>query len=242
MIRSILALAEILIFFILSIPIMIFLCILRIFNSKLSEKISNIIVKFIFKLLIVTLTIKVHISGLSNIPENTSVLFTANHLSIFDVVTTYPYIKGPCGYLAKKELLKVPFLNVWMYLIECMFLDRKNIKAGLLTINKAINKIKSGISIFVFPEGTRSKDGNLGEFKAGSFKIATRTKAPIIPISIKGTNKVLSKNPFLVKATDVYINIGKPIYTKDLSRDELKHIDKKVREAILSLSSFTSAS
>ena len=129
-----------------------------------------------------------------------------------------------------------------MYLIECMFLDRKNIKAGLLTINKAINKIKSGISIFVFPEGTRSKDGNLGEFKAGSFKIATRTKAPIIPISIKGTNNVLSKNPFLVKTTDVYINIGKPIYTKDLSRDELKHIDKKVREAILSLSSFTSAS
>lgn len=242
MFRSILALAIVLIFLILGIPIMLFLCILRLFNKVLSEKIAHYIVSFIFKLIISSLAVKVKVTGLDNLLDDTPVLYASNHLSIFDVVFSYPYIKEPCGYISKKELLKIPLLNVWMHLIECLFIDRKNIKNGLMTINKAINKIKNNISIFVFPEGTRSRDGKLKDFKAGSFKIAIRTCSPIIPLSIQGTNKILQKGLFVNKNITVHINFGAPIYVKDLSREDKKHIDKIVRDKILSLTSLTSIS
>jgi 1-acyl-sn-glycerol-3-phosphate acyltransferase len=148
---------------------------------------------------------------------------------------TYPFFKGTTGYIAKQELKKIPLLNFWMELIECEFLDRSSLKAGLKMITNSIDKVNDGISMFIFPEGTRSKTGEMAEFKGGSFKIATRTKCPIIPVCIQNTQNILRTHIPFVKSTDVYVTFGKPIYPEELSRDEIKNLDVSVRETIINL-------
>ena len=100
----------------------------------------------------------------------------------------------------------------------------KDTRQGLQTILTAIEHVKKGISIFVFPEGTRSKDGKMKEFKAGAFKIATKTGCPIIPVAISGTADIFENHLPLIKSRPVVITIGEPIAVNSLEKDEKKHI------------------
>lgn len=235
MIRLILTALLVLAFLIITIPVIILLFILRLINRPLADRISRAFIVFIFTLIRCTLCTRLHVEGRENIPEDKPVLYIANHLSIFDIVMTYPFFKGTTGYIAKQELKKIPLLNFWMDLIECEFLDRSSLKAGLKMITNSIDKVKDGISIFIFPEGTRSKTGEMAEFKGGSFKIATRTKCPIIPVCIQNTQNILRTHIPFAKSTDVYVTFGKPIYPEELSRDEIKNLDVSVRETIINL-------
>jgi len=235
MIRLLLTALLVLAFLIITIPVVILLFILRLINRPLADRISRGFIVCIFTLIRCTLCTRLHVEGRENIPEGKPVLYIANHLSIFDIVMTYPYFKGTTGYVAKKELKKIPLLNFWMELIECEFLDRSSLKAGLKMITNSIDKVNDGISIAIFPEGTRSKTGEMAEFKGGSFKIATRTKCPIIPVRIQNTQNILRTHLPFVKTTDVYITFGEPIYPEELSRDEIKALDVNVREKIISM-------
>ncbi len=235
MIRLLLAGIEVLLFLIITIPVVLILFILRLVNRNAADTIARGFIKFIFTVIRLTLCTRVHVEGRENIPDKTAVLYIANHLSIFDIVMTYPYFKGTTGYIAKKELKKIPLLNFWMELIECEFLDRSSLKAGFKMITNSIEKIHNGISIFIFPEGTRSKTGEMAEFKGGSFKIATKAKCPIVPISIQNTQHILRTHMPFIKTTDVYITFGKPIFPEELTKEEIKNLDVSVRETILSL-------
>ena len=133
-------------------------------------------------------------------------------------------MKRRTGYISKKEFEKVPSLSTWMKRLYCLFLDRKDSKEGLKTILTAIDYIKNGISIFVFPEGTRSRDGELHEFKAGAFKMATKTNCPIVPVAITGTNTVFEDHFPWIKKNPVQITFGDPIYLDNLEAEEKKHI------------------
>ena len=126
---------------------------------------------------------KVVADGIDNIPDDEPCLFVGNHQSYYDVLSTYVCLKRPTGYIAKKETARVPVMGWWMILMDCLFLDRQNIKQGLETIMKAIELVKGGVSIFIFPEGTRNKNEDkteLNEFKEGSLKIAQRTGCPVV--------------------------------------------------------------
>ena len=132
--------------------------------------------------------------GEENVPKNQPVLYIGNHRSYFDIVLTYARCPDLTGYIAKKEMQKIPFLSRWMKFLYCLFLDRTDIKAGLKVILTAIDQIKSGISIMIFPEGTRGKgssDLDLLPFHEGSFKIATKTGCPIIPVCINHSSEIL---------------------------------------------------
>ena len=157
-------------------------------------------------------------------------------ISFFDIIVTYPLMKRPTGYIAKKEIRKVPFLSWWMYFVNCIFLDRKNPRQGLKSVLEASEKIKNGTSIFLFPEGTRSKNGKLAEFKDGGFKIATKAKAPIIPIGIQGTSDILENHFPIIKSGKVIVNFGKPVYTSEMSKAEQKSLPNLVREQVKELS------
>jgi 1-acyl-sn-glycerol-3-phosphate acyltransferase len=235
MIRLILTAFFAIAFCIITIPVIILLYIIRLINRPLADRIARGFIIFIFTILRLTLCTRLHVEGRENIPEDKPVLYIANHLSIFDIVMTYPFFKGTTGYIAKLELKKIPLLNFWMDLIECEFLDRSSLKAGLKMITNSIDKVNDGISMFIFPEGTRSKTGEMAEFKGGSFKIATRTKCPIIPVCIQNTQNILRTHIPFVKSTDVYVTFGKPIYPEELSRDEIKNLDVSVRETIINL-------
>ncbi|MBE5926494.1 MAG: 1-acyl-sn-glycerol-3-phosphate acyltransferase [Lachnospiraceae bacterium] len=237
MIRFILIIIFLVIFFILSIPLYIIEWLLRkTGHMKVANKIAKVIVGNGFKFCLFVSSVKVDIKGLENIPKDQAVLFVANHRGFFDIVATYPYIPTIFGYVAKKEIMKVPGLNLWMHFINCLFIDRKNMKESLKTIIKGIEQLKSGVSVFIFPEGTRSKDGNMLPFKEGSLKMAEKANCPIIPIGIRGSGERFDDQFPKIRKGTVTIRVGNPIHIKELEAEEKKHLgaysQKKIQELL----------
>ncbi len=212
----------VLLFVIISIPLFFVEWIIGKINMEAKQKSSLAIIKWVFKVILFLGGIKMTIIGEENVPKDTAVMYVGNHHSIFDVITTYTRVPGLTGYVAKKEIEKVPVLRTWMRHLNCLFLDRKDLKAGAKMIIDAVHKIKSGISIFIFPEGTRSKDENVTlPFHDGSFKIATKSGCPIVPVVLTNTNRIFEDHIPWIKATHVTIEYCKPIILDEMP-DEIK--------------------
>ena len=163
MIRSLLIVILIVAFLILSIPILIVEWIIGKFNPYARDISSLRIVQFMFKLILFVAGTKVTVIGEDRIPKDTPVLYVGNHRSYFDILTGYTTVPTLLGFVAKKEMEKIPILRTWMANVNCLFLDRKNIKEGLKTILQGIEKVKNGISIWIFPEGTRNTNEDITE-------------------------------------------------------------------------------
>ena len=233
MIRFILAISWLAFFLICSIPLMIIEWIIGKFNQDLHDRSSLAIVNWAFRVVIFFAGTKVIVKGEENIPKDTAVLYVGNHRSFFDIILTYVRVPRPTGYISKKEMDRVPLLGVWMRHLHCLFLDRKDIKQGMKIILEAIEKAKSGISICIFPEGTRNKTGGeLLPFHEGSFKIAEKANIPIIPMTLVNTAEIFENHLPKIKKTTVIIEYGKPIYMNEMDRDERKHVGAHVRELI----------
>ena len=236
MIRFIIVAITVIGFLILSIPILLIEWIIGKFSPRTKEISSLRIVQGVFKFILWEAGTKVTIIGEENVPKDTPVLYIGNHRSYFDIVLTYSRCPIRTGYIAKKEMERYPLLSNWMKYLHCLFLDRKDIKQGLKTILAAIDKIKSGISICIFPEGTRSQDEDPHEFKEGSLRPALKAKVPVIPMAISGTADILENNKrFQVKPTTVHITFGQPIYPDQLERAEKKHLGATIREEIIEM-------
>ena len=138
------------------------------------------------------------------------------------------------GYIAKKEMLSYPLLRTWMKRLYCLFLDRENPKEGLKTILQAIDYVKRGISICIFPEGTRNTGEELSllPFHAGSFKIAEKTGCPIIPVSMNNTISIFEKQFPRIRKTHVIIEYGKPIYPNELDKETKKRLSAHCQQII----------
>nr|WP_297708120.1 lysophospholipid acyltransferase family protein [uncultured Butyrivibrio sp.] len=230
MIRTILAFLFVAIFLILSLPIQLVLLIVGKFNPWAKKTISLAIVSWAFNVVSFISGVKRTVIGEENVPKDTAVLYVGNHRSIFDIVLAYPRVPSPTGFIAKKEILKVPLLNIWMIYMDCLFLDRKDLRKGMEMILTAIDKVKNGISIFIYPEGTRNKtDAPLGEFHKGSFKIAQKTNCPIVPVVINHSDDILEKHFPWIKSTHITIEYCKPILMSDLSKEDQKNIDQYVK-------------
>ena len=233
MIRSILAVLFVAIFLIVSLPIQGVLWIVGRFNPWAKKTISLAIVSWAFNVVSFISGVKRTVIGEENVPKDTAVLYVGNHRSIFDIVLSYPRVPSPTGFIAKKEILKVPLLNIWLIYMDCLFLDRKDIRKGMEMILTAIDKVKNGISIFIYPEGTRNKtDAPLGEFHKGSFKIAQKTGCPIIPVVINHSDEILEQHMPFIKSTHVTIEYCKPIIPGELSKEDQKNIDKYVYDIV----------
>lgn len=227
MIRFITIITFICLFFAVSILIFPILLLVGLFSKKARDVASFHIVKWVFKVVLFMSGTKVTVKGLENIPKDEPVLYIGNHRSVFDIILGYRYIPYRTGFVSKKEVKSKPFLAQWMWFMNCLFLDREDIKAGLQMILDAIELIKSGVSVFIFPEGTRSKvEGEMLEFKEGSFKIATKSGCPIIPVAFSGTSALFEDQLPKVRPGHVTVEFCKPIYPKELSRDEQKTLGK----------------
>ncbi len=176
--------------------------------------------------------VDISVEGIENIPITGPVVFISNHQGNFDVISIVSYIPRKVSFIAKKELGEIPLLGMWMKVMGCLFIDRSDIRQSAQVITNAIEYIKSGNAMLIFPEGTRSKDGNLGEFKAGSFKIAVKSGAPIIPISINGSRSIMEDNNGKVKPGKISLTYHKPISTKELSKEEINELPEKIKEII----------
>lgn len=212
-------------FLICSIPIFFIQWIAGKFNRTKRDYRSLHIVQWAFHCILALTGVHVTVIGEENIPDE-PVLFIGNHRSFFDILLTYSRCKRLTGYVAKKEMDKIPLLSTWMKYLYCLFLDRANPKEGLKTILQGIDYIKKGISVCIFPEGTRNsgKELSMLPFHDGSFKMATKTGCAIIPISMNNTAAMFENQFPRIKVVSVVIEYGTPIYPDQLTAEEKKHI------------------
>lgn len=233
MIRFILLAAFVILFLILSMPLMLAEWIIGKFNMDIKNKSSLAIVNWAFRCCLKITGVKVTVLGEEHVPTDKAVLYVGNHRSYFDILLTYVRVPRPTGYVAKKEMEKIPLLSIWMKNLHCLFLDRENIKEGLKTILKGVEKVKSGISICIFPEGTRNKvNDTFLPFHEGSFKIAEKTGCPIVPMAIYNSADIYEDHFPKIRKTRVILEYLEPIYTNELDKEEKKFLGSMVQKRI----------
>ena len=168
MIRFILVILTAFLYLILSIPVLLVLLLIRKKKPEVCDKVSRALIRWIFRVILFFSGTKVTVKGQENIPKDRAVLYIGNHRSYFDILVTYTTVPGSCGFVAKKELSRIPLLKNWMELIHCLFLDRSDIKQGLQMILSGCEEIKSGTSICI--SDTRGKT----EERAGARRVPQR--------------------------------------------------------------------
>lgn len=175
---------------------------------------------------------KISVVGEENVPKDGAVVFISNHQGNFDIPIFLGHINKPKAFIAKIETIKIPLINSWMKQMKCVFMDRKDIRQSVQAINEGAKILREGYSLVIFPEGTRSKGDTMGEFKHGSFKLATKAGVPIIPVTIKGSYKMMEQRKFIISPAKVEVIISKPIETKGMTREEIQELPDRVKEII----------
>jgi len=175
------------------------------------------------RFLIKVIGCKVAVTGRENIPREGGLCFVSNHGSIFDIALLLAYAGRPFGFVAKEELIFIPFLNIWIYMLGGLFINRKNPRKALKTMNAGIARIKKGGAMIIFPEGHRARENNLLPFHPGSFKLATQSGAVIVPVALKGTREIFEKN-YRVNPCPVGITFCKPVNTAGLPAEDRKQV------------------
>jgi 1-acyl-sn-glycerol-3-phosphate acyltransferase len=232
MLRTIITVTFVVVFLIVSIPIWLILLIIGLFNKNLKDKIAYNTVAWAFGIVAFLSGVKYEVKGYENIPKDKAVLFIGNHQSFFDVVLGYHLCPAVTGFMSKKTFEKVPLLSVWMKMNYCLFLTRTDPRQDLKLIIKAQEFIKEGISMFIFPEGTRSKNGQMADFHEASFKIATKTGCPIIPVAFTNTREVFETHLPKLKKTHVIVTFCPPVDPTALEGDNKKHIGAYVKSIL----------
>ena len=238
MLRLILVAATVILFLVFSIPVLVWESWIGKRNPEKRDWQSLHIVQGIFRLILKMAGVHITVKGIENIPKDRAVLYVGNHRSYFDILTGYVTVPTLMGFVAKKEMEKWPMLSNWMKNVHCLFLNRTDMKEGLKTILEGISQVKSGISVWIFPEGTRNRNENLMEllpFKEGSLKIAEKSGCPVVPVAITGTAEVFEAHLPKICPSEVTIEFGTPFIVKELEPEQRKFAGAYTRERILEL-------
>ena len=238
MIRLILIVIYLVFFGIFSLIALPLLALLGKFKPLTRSKIAFKIVTDTFRVIRFLAGAKVTVIGKERIPEDSAVLYIGNHRGFFDIIILYTLVPGLTGFVSKEEIKKVPILNLWMVYMNCLFLNRKDVREGLKTILEGIEKMKSGISMCIFPEGTRSKgesEIDMLPFKEGSFKLAEKSGCPIVPVALRNTANCLEKQFPRIRKTYVTVEFGEPIYMNELEKEDKKFIGAYTRNRIIDM-------
>lgn len=221
--------------FLISIPFLLIDLIIGLFSMKARDKFTMGVVKVTFRPVLFLSGVKLHISGFENVPKDKPVVYIGNHRSFYDVITTYVLYPNITSFVAKQSFGKIPFLSWWMKMLHNLFIDRNDIKQGMQTIFKAIDQVKEGISIVIFPEGTRNKtyENDMLDFHEGSFKISDKSGAPIIPMTLYNMSAIFEDHFPKIYSQHVFIDFGKPIYPDQLEKDDRKHLGAYTRKIML---------
>lgn len=224
--------ATVILFLVLGIPVYLFLLLFGKVNRYKSDLWALRIVQAVFKFILWISGVKLTVIGEEKVPKDVPVLYVANHRSMYDILLTYSRCPRLTGYVAKKEVLKVPLLRDWMKKLYCLFLDRDNPREGLKTILTGIDQVKNGISICIFPEGTRSRTGEMLPFKEGSMKIAEKTGCPVVPMAISNSAEIFENHFPWVHSSKVVLEYGEPIMVKELPKEERKFLGAYTQQVI----------
>lgn len=175
--------------------------------------------------------VRVRTEGVENIPQGVCV-FAANHVSNLDPPAALIGVPRRISFLAKKEIFGVPVVRTALRLGKIVPVDREHTDAAIASIDHAVGILREGISFFVFPEGTRSSDGNLKAFKKGTFVMAIQAGVPVVPVSILGSRERMPKGKLSTVPGEIVLRFGAPIDSTQYGVDERKELLDRVRAAV----------
>lgn len=198
-------------------------------NAEWLHKIQQFWSRSFFYLLF----IPVKIEGLDNIDRHTSYVFVCNHQSMSDVFAVYGWLPVIFKWIMKKELRKIPFVGSACAAAGHIYIDRSNKMAAMRSLQEVEKQLHDGVCVVIFPEGTRTKTGEVGLFKRGAFTIARDLKLPIVPLSISGCYEVMPYNKYYAKRHSVTLKVGKPMDFASYPEEEQKNIIEKIRENVI---------
>ena len=233
--RSVLIIALIIVYVIVTLPALLVFYLTARKDPKKAERGVHACMCFLLNAIAFIAGTKLTVKGLENVPSDKPVLYISNHRSYFDIILTYPLCKLPTAYVAKSDLQKIPFFNIWGTLMRCLFFDRKNVKSSIKMVVDGAANLKTDTSVFIFPEGTRNKgesDLPLLTFHDGSFKMAVKSGAPVIPVAVKNTADIWEAHMPWVHSVPVTITYGKPVYIQELDAETKKHIGAYMQSVI----------
>lgn len=185
------------------------------------------------KILLRLCNTSVNIIGRENILQSKPQIFMANHQSDFDILISLAHIPVQFRWIAKKELFAIPVFGAAMRNAGYIEIDRSNHEKALQSIEEAALRIRAGKSIMTFPEGTRSRDGEIKAFKQGTFYLAIKSGAAIVPVSIIGSGRIMPKRSLRVKPARIKMVIGKPIDVTDFTIEKRHQLIAVVRNEIM---------
>jgi 1-acyl-sn-glycerol-3-phosphate acyltransferase len=227
--RTIILVLVYIVFILLLIPILLFSYIFKrshpvIGAGKLAIKIGKFILGF-----------PIEISGIEQIEKDKPYIFMSNHISFLDGPLLFQVIPQPVRVILKKEIFKIPVIGLAMKIVEFVPVDRKGIRGGKKSIDRAVHLIEEkGYSFLIFPEGTRSLDGELQQFRRGGFFLALDSQIPIVPISIKGTYEIMPKGAVFVKKGPIKIIFHPPEPVQGYDKDSMRDLMERVKNTIQS--------
>ena len=173
------------------------------------------------------------VKGLENVETNVPRIYLTNHQSYFDIFALLAYLPVDFKFILKQELMKIPLFGFAMRRARYIGIDRENPRKAVKSINEAAKRIKNGASVVIFPEGTRSTDGRLQEFKRGGFRLAIKSGCDVVPVAIIDSRHIVPKGSLRINRGTIAISIGKPISVKEYSKKEMGQLMARVREAMI---------
>jgi len=184
------------------------------------------------RLILSTSGIRVRVEGLENFEPGRAYIFCSNHLSLMDIPLTFGYLPVEFRIMAKKGLFQLPFLGWHLRRCGHLAVDRKNPKEALRSFELAAQRVREGTPMVFFPEGTRSRDGVLHDFKRGAFLLAIKAGVPVVPMAIRGTRQCLLPDTLVVRSGQAILTIGRPISCQGMTHRDAGRLAAETRQAI----------
>jgi 1-acyl-sn-glycerol-3-phosphate acyltransferase len=180
-----------------------------------------------------TCGIRVDVDGLERVPRESPCVYMSNHQSVFDIAAIVTTLPVQWKFVAKRELTWIPFFGWALALGHQIIIDRKDREASVRSLARAAERVRAGANVIIFPEGTRSPDGSVRDFKSGGFHLAIQAGVPIVPVSVSGSWRIAPKRSLRIESGRVLVRYGAPIPTAGLPLDDRGELKRRVREAIL---------
>ena len=178
--------------------------------------------------------VKVKVSGRENFDKKTSYVFVANHQGAFDIFSIYGYLGHNFRWMMKKSLEKIPLVGYSCRVSGHIYVDNSTPSATRIAMETAEKRLSGGLSVVVFPEGSRSRDGRMHAFRRGAFQLAMEFNLPVVPVTIDGAYRIMPRGAILPRYGTIKLTIHKPIYAPEGGRHELSDLMEQSYEAVAS--------
>jgi 1-acyl-sn-glycerol-3-phosphate acyltransferase len=180
--------------------------------------------------------VELEVFGAENMPEGQSYVVMSNHASYADIVALFIALPVIPGFLAKRELMRVPFLAAALRAGGHVIIDRKRRETTRQSLDSAAAQVRAGRTVLIFPEGTRSEAGEVSDFKTGGFHLAKSAQVPIVPVGLRGTHSVGPKNSLLFWPGKIEVHIGAQLLPDEVAQRDMPELVREVRNRIIALS------